>query len=41
MTPVLTGRCLYRAERVYVDGKGVGHKVLHLYATGHRRHAGG
>uniref|UniRef100_UPI000823EA33 hypothetical protein n=1 Tax=unclassified Streptomyces TaxID=2593676 RepID=UPI000823EA33 len=29
------GRCLYRAERAYVDGTGVGHEVLHLYATGH------
>ncbi len=33
--PVHTGRCLYRAERAYVDDNGVGHEVLHLYATGH------
>lgn len=32
---VRTGRCLYRAERAYVDESGVGHEVLHLYATGH------
>lgn len=33
--PVRTGRCIYRAERVDVDDNGVGHEVLHLYATGH------
>ncbi|MDX3521938.1 hypothetical protein [Streptomyces scabiei] len=33
--PVLTGRCLYRAERAYIDEAGVGHEVLCLYATGH------
>jgi hypothetical protein len=33
--PVRTGRCLYRAERAYVDDNGVGHEVLHLYAAGH------
>ncbi|KMS74196.1 hypothetical protein ACM01_14845 [Streptomyces viridochromogenes] len=30
-----TGRCLYSADRAYVDAAGVGHEVLHLYATGH------
>lgn len=34
-TPGRTGRCLYRAEHAYVDEEGVGHDVLHLYATGH------
>jgi hypothetical protein len=34
-TPVPAGRCLYRAERAYVDDTGIGHEVLHLYATGH------
>lgn len=34
-TPVTAGRCLYRAERAYVDDAGIGHDVLHLYATGH------
>lgn len=33
--PVRTGRCIYRAERAYVDDNGVGHEALHLYATGH------
>ncbi|MGW4981921.1 hypothetical protein [Streptomyces mirabilis] len=33
-TPVRAGRCLYRAERAYVDDAGIGHEVLHLYATG-------
>lgn len=35
MNPEPNGRCLYRTERAYVDGNGVGHEVLHLYATGH------
>ncbi|MGW3496491.1 hypothetical protein [Streptomyces sp. NPDC001020] len=34
MNDMLSGRCLYRAERVYIDDAGVGHEV-HLYATGH------
>ncbi|MDX3166005.1 hypothetical protein PV516_19645 [Streptomyces scabiei] len=34
-TPVRTGRCLYRAERAYVDDAGIGHDVLDLYAIGH------
>lgn len=28
-TPVTTGRCLYRAERAYVDDADIGHDVLH------------
>lgn len=35
MNPEPTGLCLYRAERAYVDDNGVGHEVLHIYATGH------
>lgn len=34
-TPVRAGRCLCRAERTNVDDAGIGHEVLHLYATGH------
>lgn len=32
-TPVRTGRCLYRAERAYVDDAGIGHEVLHCTPT--------
>jgi hypothetical protein len=32
---VMSGRCLYRAERVYNDDAGVDHKFLHLHATSH------